>query len=262
MIRYNSISEALYKSGEILNDFGKEVPQNNWQDVKTSIPMIESFRNSFLVPMIDDKQELKIQCFAHDWAELHFQERINGNLYGKDLNPGNSYKQWPFYVNAKREDENHKDNGLFSHTYMERFWPSNAVDKIKGIRYEYGNLLDIVLLLSNDRNTRKAFLPIFFPEDTGKQNIRIPCTIGYLFNIRDNKLHLTYYIRSCDFIRHFNHDIYLSIRLAQEILKGLNDDSLSLGELWFNCESLHIFKNDLLYFKKLLLKYEEQSYNY
>jgi len=92
----------------------------------------------------------------------------------------------------------------------------------KGIRFDYGDLGDVIDLLEKEPFTRQAFLPIWFPEDTGvTHGERVPCTIGYHFMRRDKFFHISYFIRSCDYIRHFRDDIYLAIRKLMWILDEL-----------------------------------------
>lgn len=197
------------------------------------------------------------------WAEDHFRERVSG----KPLNPPPSAAWWPYAQkgHAEHTDENEK----FSHTYPERFWPKfaervpvpeGAERKIrasnKGIRYRYGDLLDVVGQLHKNPATRQAYLPVWFPEDTGAtQGQRVPCTLGYHFLIRENRLNITYFIRSCDFMRHFRDDVYMAGRLAQwvryELMKreGPEDlpvpQGLVVGHLTMHIVSMHIFKGDV-----------------
>ena len=71
-----------------------------------------------------------------------------------------------------------------------------------GIRFSYGDFNDVLDLLEKEPFTRQAFLPIWFPEDTGcHHGERVPCTIGYHFMRRGNFLSVVYMIRSCDYIR-------------------------------------------------------------
>lgn len=195
------------------------------------------------------------------WADDHFDERVSG----KPLNPGEQWKKWPWAQSAK----NFLDDSIFSHTYMERYWPRYAnkpliapipeQEEHQGIRHRYGDLLDLVQLLYNEPYTRQAYFPVWFPEDTGAHNAtRKPCTLGYWFVIRDGKLNVTYYIRSCDLMRHFRDDIYLTIRLMlwlldQCRLKALVNGSLVVNEFWqplkpgaftMHIGSLHCFRND------------------
>jgi hypothetical protein len=56
---------------------------------------------------------------------------------------------------------------------------------------------------------------------------RIPCTLGYWFVLRNGKLNMTYYIRSCDYVRHFRDDIYLAVRLQLWVLQQVQQLALA-----------------------------------
>lgn len=197
------------------------------------------------------------------WAEDHFLERVSG----KPLNPPPSASWWPF---AQKGHAEHVDeNEQFSHTYPERFWPkyagkeltdSEGLTKVqatnKGIRYHYGDLMDVVEQLHKNPSTRQAYLPVWFPEDTGaRQGQRVPCSLGYHFLIRENQLNVTYFIRSCDFVRHFRDDVYMAARLGQWVRhqiverEGPDDlpvpQGLSMGKLTMHVSSLHAFRGDI-----------------
>lgn len=190
-----------------------------------------------------------------EWCNLHFEERVSG----EPLNPGESYKIWPY---AKFTDETFLKPGLkFDHSYMERFWPKKAMYPFEGIRFPYGDYSDVINQLSENQLTRQAYLPIFFPEDTGAVNsIRVPCTLGYLFEIFDNKLDVTYYIRSCDAYRHLRNDIYLAARLlihTKEILLEHGIEHIETGKLTMKIANLHVFENDIYPLRKKEIKLEQ-----
>lgn len=189
------------------------------------------------------------------WAEKHFQERISGIPF----NPPPSVEQWPHHHGDPLA---HTQDGKFDHTYPERMWPRHAspvgVDYStnptghKGIRFPYGDLNDVVHLLDTKLMTRQAYLPIWFPEDTGvTKNQRVPCSLGYHFqyNPESGRLDCTYMIRSCDLIRHFRNDVYMAARLLQWIcgqLLDADDDGLLLpGILTIHIMNLHVMTGDL-----------------
>ncbi len=194
------------------------------------------------------------------WAEDHFQERVSG----KPLNPPPSEAWWPYNQNRNAAHKMQKDGtaAQFSHTYPERFWPKYAGDNPHdifgnnwGIRFALGDLADVVALLRRSPATRQAYLPVWFPEDTGVvHGERVPCTLGYHFLIRNNQLHCWYYMRSCDLMRHFPDDVYMAGRLMQWVCQELtevprcsHDDQfrdLMPGVLTMNISSLHTFEHD------------------
>jgi hypothetical protein len=234
-----------------------------WQSQKKDSLMMRELHNvTFSMPIPTDAAELEMMTGAHlPWAEDHFQERVSG----QPMNPAPSEKWWPFRQNKDgNTNRDHKSEGeAFSHTYPERIWPKMAnvggyTDQGReiyvphvGIRFEYGDLYDVIQLLINQPNTRQAFLPIWFPEDTGLQwraGRRVPCTLGYHFEIRGTHLTISYFMRSTDLLRHFQDDIYMAARLAQFVgdkLGEANSVWLSSAELIFHTANLHIFDADV-----------------
>ena len=201
------------------------------------------------------------------WADDHFAERV----CGAPINPGVEWANWPWGRSASRFVE----GGQFNHNYMERYWPKFAgnfgphetaadlwaADQREeipgasyanyGIRNDYGDLNDLVELLAGEPMTRQAVIPIFFPEDTGiGDGGRKPCTLLYQFLVRDGRVHVWYPLRSCDLVRHFPDDIYLTIRLLLWVLdrcRERNPDvwsGIAPGTYSMHCTSLHVFEND------------------
>lgn len=138
--------------------------------------------------------------------------------------------------------------------YQNRCLRDFAEDDLKnahfGIRGEYGDLLDLVNLLVREPHTRQAYLPLYFPEDTGTDG-RKPCTLGYQFILRNQRLHCYYPMRSCDYANHFRDDCYLAVRLILWIIDqcriadplGPWNDVMP-GSLTIHCTSFHLFAND------------------
>jgi hypothetical protein len=198
------------------------------------------------------------------WAEDHFQERVGG----EPVNPAPSEAWWPFAVKG---NEDHKMlPEVYSHTYPERIWPKDAgaggsrfnpgapepkgyhvSDTNWGIRFAYGDLDDVVDLLNREPMTRQAYLPIWFPEDTGVvHGERVPCTLGYHFLMRLGRLDVSYFMRSCDFVRHFQDDVYMAARLCQWVAERM--DGVFPGHLNMHISSLHIFRGDLPRLQRIL----------
>lgn len=202
------------------------------------------------------------------WADDHFRERIGGT----PINPGIEWANWPWGDSAEKALNEH---GMFNHNYMERLWPKFAghaprptttwtdfIDAIhelpgkgkdikphRGIRWEYGDLLSLCDLIRRDPYTRQAWIPLFFPEDTGiGDGGRKPCTLGYQFILRDNRVHVYYPLRSCDFAHHMQDDIYLAVRLLMWVKNqgSVEWQDAQLGSYSMHCTSLHVFTNDFI----------------
>jgi thymidylate synthase len=219
-----------------------DVEVGEWQairDDRAQTRTIEAQDLSFSFPLpLSDAPKIALQIVVQPnlpWAEDHFLERVSG----APLNPPPSHSWWPY---AQADNAEHTDVGKFSHTYPERIWPKFAESLAirSGIRFEYGDLNDVIELLRQRPATRQAFLPIWFPEDgtAALAGARVPCTLGYHFLIRGGRLKIVYYIRSCDFYRHFRDDVYMTGRLAQWVADKVG---VATGDLVMHISSLHIF---------------------
>lgn len=228
------------------------IMRGRWQAEDTDLQTFE-LKNFVLEANIGSSiKEASDVCGADQpWAETHFQERISG----QPLNPAPSYVDWPWHSRA--EAERHVKDSRFSHTYPERIWPRFAgeereveTDDNVGIRYVYGDLDDVIKLLQNDPFTRQAYLPIWFPEDTGAvAGQRVPCTLGYHFIRNGPFLDVNYFLRSCDLTRHFHNDVYFTARLLQHIVSKvavLEENYMVpfVGDVTMFVSNLHLFKND------------------
>ncbi len=230
------LARTLYKQGE-------EIRTEKWQGKETNeyLKMLEVLNVSFTCPFGENIDKLKEDIGPNlPWADDHFLERVGR----EPLNPGVQYANWPFYKRDKSQDQHRTIGGVqFTHSYMERLWPPHR----DGIRYEYGNFDDVVDLLEREPLTRQAYLPIWYPEDTGvKHGGRVPCSLGYWFINRNNKLNVTYTIRSCDMFRHFQDDIYFAVRKVIWVLEELrkrdkNWDKVTTGNLTMHIGSFHVF---------------------
>jgi hypothetical protein len=239
-----------------LGVFGEVVDVGEWQSItreEQDLPQQKTIELQNVVFDMDIPQTMEeLQAVVSPnlpFAEAQFQDRVSG----APLNPPPSDKLWPW---AHHLDDD-KAGGQYSHTYPERYWPKHArpthvpalLYPRRGVRYAYGDLQDVLSLLRRSPYTRQAVLPVWFPEDTGAvQRQRVPCSIGYHFLLRKGELNVTYWIRSCDFFRHFQDDVYMTARLVQWILEemdnGIQDDWTSVlpGKLTMHIDSLHVFE--------------------
>ena len=176
------------------------------------------------------------------WAEDHFQERVGG----EPINPGKAHAYWPYHgesINLTlRQMESRGE--YYDHNYMERMW-CKGLANFGGYRFEVGDLGSVIQLLQSEPTTRQAYLPIWFPEDTGvRSGQRVPCTLGYHFIKTGGRLHLSYFLRACEWYRHFTNDVYLAVRLLQHVSKMTE---IHPGSYTMHISNLHLFKGDERY---------------
>lgn len=244
----------------IRHDFingGFDTDRGEWQAMRDDRPQTQVFElpNVTLQITVPDHTNTWASLSRPNlpWAEDHFQERISGI----PSNPGLEYKNWPWY---KQGVEEHKPEGKFSHTYMERIWPKLAgfpdyPPTHHGIRFEYGDLNDLLQLLTERPHTRQAYLPIWFPEDltAAKEGERVPCSLGYHFINYGEVTDCTYYMRSCDWYRYFNDDVYMAGRLLQYVAWNTNRKPRNLQ---VHIANLHIFSAEK---ERLVREHHEEN---
>lgn len=241
------------------------VPVDSWQSMKAPQPMPEILNYSFtleLPPSLHVKDYRDAFRPNLPWADNHFvKERISG----QPLNPGTTWREWPYARSADTHRREGEDDPQFDHSYAERYWPKQAgrtsdgrlvkgrlYEDHQGIRFRYGDLNDLLDLLEKDPLTRQAYLPVWFPEDLAAavDSKRVPCTLGYHFIRRNEEFHCIYPMRSCDFIRHFRDDVYLTVRLQLWILSMLQFKERGKwgmvlpGTFTMHITSLHMFESD------------------
>lgn len=254
MIKTNSVSYALHEVRKEFLVMGHIIDRQEWQGMRDDRPQAKVFEVTdvvFRVNVPQSREEWARECEPNlPWAEDHFHERVSG----EPLNPGEEYKNWPWYEQGVEE---HKPDGKFSHTYMERFWPKWAPENgledhaNYGIRYPYGDLETLVDLLRSRPYTRQAYLPIWFPEDlhAAMEPERVPCTLGYHFQAvvdvtrSGDKpvIKMSYFMRSCDWFRYLRDDLYMAGRLLQWVADRVD---MRPGSLAMHIDNLHIFDSE------------------
>lgn len=258
---YMKTAQAMRRAPLVAPDFWQGVSVKGKPDMQTH----EILNHSSELPLPEERLDYYQADIKPDlpWADNHFEERV----CGFPINPGVEWAKWRLGSGAEKFLET---NGMFNHNYMERIWPKYAgqvaeptqtaddwlgqigqQDRLalehRGIRGPYGDLNSVVHLLTKNPLARQAYLPMFFPEDTGSTD-RTPCSLGWHFIMRDNRLHMIYYLRSCDMFNHWRNDIYMAIRLLLWVLGRLREidpdtwDNVRPGTLTTHITSLHVFR--------------------
>lgn len=245
---------------QLTNDLLKTTPINRtkWQQLNVAYSALHHTHELRDVVVHFDRVTPSIDQLVADlnpdvpWAEDHFHERVSG----EPMNPGEAHAYWPYHGASIREHlRNMGTAGAhYDHNYMERLWCRKLTmgnldlewePPFTGYRFEVGDLGSVVTLLNEEPTTRQAYVPIWFPEDTGATSgQRVPCTLGYYFQITGGRLHMTYNLRACELYRHFTNDVYLAIRLQQWMASQLEED-VALGEFTMNVANMHLFLGDV-----------------
>lgn len=225
---FQSFREALSEIKRDVVELGHKVPINRWQGKDVSVDerfQVHEYRNYIYTVMEPLLEHLHP---TQPWADAEYDERICGML----VNPGNAWKLRPSVWR-----ELLLENGKFHYTYSERIGHK---------------LSDIVQRAVKDPNSRQLFLSIWDRTQDASHRVdeRVPCSLGYHFIIRDDKLHITYFMRSCDFVTHFENDVWMAIKLQHKFVDAYNSymrsnqPRLISGEFTHFITSLHIYAKD------------------
>ena len=242
---YSNCKELMSEMGRELNSYGQIVKPRTYQNKviegNEEMTTKELICKQYCLTSLPDPEKLFIYTGTKDWANAEFQERVSG----KQLNPG---KAWELNPGMWEEFLVETANGRkFDYTYAER------INRKNGPYDDDGTVLEEVIhLLKQDNDTRKAVLPIFLGSDTANYDgsCRIPCSMYYDFLIRDTgngkQLNITYHQRSADFVGHFGDDVYLAWCLMEYVAENVG---VKPGYLFHTIDSLHAYKRDWHFLK-------------
>lgn len=219
---YRNFPEAYNELRRELKEMGIKIHTKSVQNLNIegkedmSTLEIQNYTYTVLSPNADEVPVKNIE-----WAEAEFADRISGD---ETLNPGETYKfrseTWTPLLN---------ELGMFDYTYPQRL---------------ANTLVPAIRALKLDLYTRRAFVAVFDAEldSTDDFRTRIPCTLGYWFNYRQDKLNMTYLLRSSDFGEHYNYDVYLATRLLNYVASEIG---VQPGTFTHWIGSFHVFAKDV-----------------
>ena len=168
----------------------------------------------------------EIPNVTQPWADAEFKERITKPENGQFINPGEA---WKLRENIWGEFFH---NGKFGYSYNELIWNNDQFTKI-------------VNRLKEDPDSRQLWISLWDPErdpDLLGGVSRVPCSLGYAFQVREGKLNMHYVMRSCDFSTHFANDVYLAIKLLEYVAELTGYE---VGNFTHTIFSLHVYRKDL-----------------
>lgn len=176
------------------------------------------------------------------WVDLELAERLEG---GGMCNPGEAWKTrpevWTQFLQCppdcigERIDKKYCEPlpcsySRFSYTYDERM---------------FFQIREIISEIKSNPNSRQLYMSIWDPISDIKNlggKARIPCSLGYLFQVRRDQLNMTYLMRSSDFVTHWQNDVYLALKLQEYIAERTG---YPVGMFTHYMGSLHVFRKDV-----------------
>jgi len=230
--------------GEIkrdLKEMGLQIVANRMQDKTGDFNTLEliNYGYTILEPRLEDLNPVM------PWAEVEWVERRQG-IEGNPVNPGRSFAHrtnvWdefieidgrPVPAGKKWTDEPVPVGSItqMAYTYPERFAMNWQVRKI-------------IYELRNHPASRQLFVSMWDPHQDIDRigDRRVPCSLGWHFMLRDGKLHMTYYMRSCDFMTHWHNDCWLALKLLHYVAKAAGVEP---GQYCQFINSFHVYEKDV-----------------
>lgn len=225
---YTEASEAFEEIKRDLAEMGIWVHPKTMQDKNVEgNPDYETTELQNYCYTILDAKSSEIPNVTQPWADAEFKERITDpEDAGGFINPGEAWKLrdniWGEFFH----------NGKFGYSYNELIWRNDQFHKI-------------ISRLKADPDSRQLWLSLWDPTrdpDLLGGVSRVPCSLGYAFQVREGKLNMHYVMRSCDFSTHFPNDVYLAIKLLEYVAEITGHE---VGSFTHTIFSLHVYRKDL-----------------
>lgn len=215
--------EARQEVKRDLKEMGIVVHPKSYQDIDVSgnpefaTYELQNYVYTVTQPILDDFKP------THPWAYVEFEERVA--LHTKfGVNPGTAWQLRPEVWKPFLHDNK------FAYTYSQRLVPQ---------------LPAFIEELQRNPESRQIFISIWDPViDAGRLGgvSRVPCSLGYLVQVRGGQLNLTYLMRSCDFVTHFENDAYLAVKFMNWLAVQTQQKP---GAFTHFIGSLHVFQKDV-----------------
>jgi thymidylate synthase len=134
--------------------------------------------------------------------------------------------------------------------YLVEYWKQYGLEPDGTMAYEYGERIaphieGVIAKLKRNPNSRGAVLGIWNPEidlDASNSGRRSPCTLEYIFFVRDNTLCMTFNMRAQDLVNFFALDLVKAMLLQMHVANALR---MKTGYLIENVVSLHAYYKDV-----------------
>lgn len=165
----------------------------------------------------------------------------------KPINILNTFEEWkyPPLGEIKEAMLNPETSPEYHYSYGPRIFNfQKKIDQINRF---------ILPLLSKTPISRRASLCLFDPSADSDVNLRdTPGLLIIDFKLRDKKLHLHGFIRSCDFFFGWPANIYQLSVIQDYVREKL---AVSPGKIFFYSSSAHLFEDQFDYIKEIIRKF-------
>ncbi|MGC9539998.1 thymidylate synthase [Streptomyces sp. UG1] len=103
-------------------------------------------------------------------------------------------------------------------------------------------LAQVVETLRQDPDSRRAVIQLYDPARDASGHRDVPCTLGFRFQLRQGRLHMSTTMRSQDVWVGFPYDLFFATVLQELVAGWLGAE---LGEYHHHVDSLHLYERDV-----------------
>ncbi|MFJ2342385.1 thymidylate synthase [Streptomyces antimycoticus] len=103
-------------------------------------------------------------------------------------------------------------------------------------------LAQVITTLRQDPDSRRAVIQLYDPARDAAGHRDVPCTLGFRFQLRNGRLHMSTTMRSQDVWVGFPYDLFFTTVLQELVAGWVGAD---LGTYHHHVDSLHIYERDV-----------------
>lgn len=243
---FKTFAEAKSEIARDMKEMGLDVESFRMQDKSGNFPTLELINYGYTILQPNTLDLRPTQPWANnEWAErqagIEGYPCVLGEAWGTrgDMDWGQylEYDGLPIprgmTLDQLREarPQAGDDPIRFAYTYAERFALNDQV-------------IRVIRELRKNPHSRQLYIAMWDPavdiERIGHR--RVPCSLGWHFMMRSGKLHMTYTMRSCDFLTHWQNDCWLALQLMHYVAAKTQQQP---GQFCHFINSFHVYKDQV-----------------
>jgi Thymidylate synthase len=245
---FKDFTEARSEIARDLKEMGVSIENTSMQDKKGIFPTLELQYYAYTV-LHPEVLDLDVTT---DWCGAEWLDRLRG-IVGNPSSLGTAWQTrsdehmiWsdfleidgrPIQSNESYDSimefrpELQSDPMRLAYTYSERFAINDQVWRI-------------IRELRKNPESRQLYVAMWDPhQDSGRLGYqRVPCSLGWHFMLRDGRLNIRYKMRSCDFVTHWQNDVWLALKLLDYVCSKTGNHP---GHFIQEIDSFHVYKKDV-----------------
>jgi len=217
---FKDFKEARGEIARDLKEMGLHVDNVMMQDKEGSFPTLELINYGYTVtkPIVQDLNP------TQPWAAAEFGDRIQAIMGNPSplgtawMTRADEHMDWSEFIEFNGKP---LPQGVSLEEAKESCSPLVARDPIR-LAYSYGErlalndqVMRVIRELRRNPMSRQLYIAMWDPHQDSERlgSRRVPCSLGWHFIMREDRLHLTYTMRSCDFVTHWQNDVWLAMML-------------------------------------------------